>query len=186
MARLPARRFVIPHGEERALAHVSNHEPTHPSRRGEDTAPQGRSSLTLSVANCPDGRFNSASLLPMQFQFSGSSTTRSGYTRECPRYNVLIFFESESHTSGLRLRRLTRCAAFWPRRKTRSLPPRKLRPTFGPRSKTSRRFSARLVLLVIASEAKQSRSHKKGLDCFVASLLAMTECVKTAAPLESS
>jgi hypothetical protein len=27
---------------------------------------------------------------------------------------------------------------------------------------------------VIASEAKQSRSHEKGLDCFVASLLAMT------------
>ena len=30
-------------------------------------------------------------------------------------------------------------------------------------------------MLVIASEAKQSRSHKKELDCFVALLLAMTE-----------
>jgi hypothetical protein len=32
---------------------------------------------------------------------------------------------------------------------------------------------------LIASEAKQSRSHKQGLDCFVASLLAMTKNAET-------
>src|SRR3954447_16495900 len=32
---------LLPHGEERALARVSNHEPhTHPSRRGQEAAPQ--------------------------------------------------------------------------------------------------------------------------------------------------
>jgi hypothetical protein len=51
----------------------------------------------------PDGRFNPASLLPMQFQLSDRARRiQNGYARECPNCNVLIFFESESHDEHIK------------------------------------------------------------------------------------
>jgi phage FluMu protein Com len=89
---------------------------------------------------------------------------RGGYTRECPSCNVLIFFESESHEDDIK-RALK--AAHKMRRLVAEAegvqPSTKQAPTYiRTSSKTAARIYARLILRVIASEAKQSNSHNKG------------------------